>query len=292
KVPARKGGEAVAFHPSGEALASGAYGSVEIWPLRDDKSFPNFDAFPLSGLPTFDPDGRRLWAVLDETTVFAWRWPHGRLAGGCACRRENRGGTGLDSLYALAAGRRWVLAGGRDGATRLLRAEDARLERALAGPGAAVRAVALSPDESLAAAGTQQGILRLYRRPEGKRVADLTEQRGAVEAVAFSPGGELLAAGGRDREVLLYAMRGGGARLLVRLPCPGGTVQALRFHPDGDRLAVVVQGEKAARLWHLGLLRRRHGEMGLTEGWPPPASPTPRRRDVGEDVPSNAVRGR
>src|SRR5262249_28930141 len=174
-------------------LASGAYGWVEIWPLRDDKPFPNFDAFPLSGLPTFDPDGRRLWAVLDETTVFAWRWPNG----GVACRWENRGGTGLGSLYALAAGRRWVLAGGRDGATRLLRAEDARLEGTLAGPGAAVRAVALSPDESLAAAGTQQGIVRLYRLPEGKHVADLTEQRGAIEAVALHPRGGPPAAGGR-----------------------------------------------------------------------------------------------
>src|SRR5262249_49244619 len=99
-------------------------------------------------------------------------------------------------------------------------------------------------------------------------------------------------AAGRDRQVLLYAVRGAGARLLVRLPCPGGTVQALRFHPDGDRLAVVVQGERAARVWHLGLLRRRLAEMGLAGGWPSPAPPSPRRGDVGEDAPSVAARGR
>jgi WD40 repeat protein len=238
---------------------------VAIWPLCGDRPFPDFGAFPLSGLPAFDPDGQRLWAVLDETTVLAWRWPDG----GVACRWENPGGTGgLDSIYALAAGRRWVLAGGRDGTTHLLRARDAQPARTLTGPGAAVRAVALSPDESLAAAGTQQGTVRLYHLPGGEQVTDLTEPRGAIEAVAFSPGGELLAAGGRDREVFLYDVRGAEARLLVRLPCPGGTVQALRFHPDGDQLAVVVQRESAVRVWQLDLLRQRLGEMGLAEGWP------------------------
>src|SRR5262249_14884773 len=161
------------------------------------------------------------------SAVWAWRWPDGKDP----LRWQNRGGAGLDGIYALAVGRRWVLAGVRDGATRLLRAEDAGLERTLGGPGAAVRAVAPSPDQALAATGTQQGTVRLYRLPGGEQVSELTEQKGAVEVVAFSPGGELLAAAGRDRQVLLYAVHGAEARLLVRLPCPGGTVQALRFHP-------------------------------------------------------------
>src|SRR5262249_60109645 len=118
----RKGGEALVFRPGGEALACGASGTVAIWPLRGDRPFPDFGAFPLSGLPTFDPDGQRLWAVLDETTVLAWRWPDG----GVACRWENRRGTGLGSLYALAAGRGWVLPGGRDPATGPLRVHRAR----------------------------------------------------------------------------------------------------------------------------------------------------------------------
>src|SRR5262249_12396945 len=69
---------------------------------------PEVGAFKPLGLPTFDPDGQRLWAVLDESTVLAWRWPDGSVA----CRWENHGGAGLDSIYALAAGQRWVLAGG------------------------------------------------------------------------------------------------------------------------------------------------------------------------------------
>jgi cytochrome c len=88
-----------------------------------------------------------------------------------------------------------VLAGGRDGDARLLRAADGRLEKLLRGPGGPVQAATLSPDETLAVLGCQEGTVRVARVPGGEVAADLHDHRDGVEAVAFSPDGRLLAAG-------------------------------------------------------------------------------------------------
>jgi WD40 repeat protein len=85
-----------------------------------------------------------------------------------------------------------------------------------------------------------------------------------VEAVTFSPDGQLLATGSRDRTVRLWLRTGNNLEELLTLRQPGPVI-GMRFHPDGQQLAVLVQGEKAVRVWHLDRLRKRLDQMGL--GW-------------------------
>jgi hypothetical protein len=45
----------------------------------------------------------------------------------------------------------------------------------------------------------------------------------------------------------------------------GNGVRQVCFSPDGTKLAVLVQNERAVRLWHLDRLRGRLEQMNL--GW-------------------------
>jgi WD40 repeat protein len=171
--------------------------------------------------------------------------------------------TGLGGVWAVAAGRRWVVAGGRDGMVRLLRASDGKGETVPGESGGPVTSAALSADETLAAVGTWQGGLRVLRVPEGDEVAHLPAHRDSVEAVAFA--GRLLASGSRDGTVRLWRCDGRAVEPLLTLPAPG-PVQGLALSPAGPTLAVLVHKERGVRLWHLDRLRARLAGAGLDPG--------------------------
>ena len=63
-----------------------------------------------------------------------------------------------------------------------------------------------------------------------------------------------------------------------------GSVRSLSFHPDGVRLAVLTDGERAVRWWHLDRLRDSLKQLNLAGGLeviarlqlpPPPRKPVP-----------------
>jgi WD40 repeat protein len=199
--------------------------------------------------------------------VRSWGWP----GGAAASRWDNPVsalGSGLDQLYCLAAGKRWVLAGGRDGGTRLLRSVDGRPEKGLPPLGAPVRAAALSPDESLAVLTSQRGEVRVVRVPAGELVATLALHQNEVTAVSFSGDGRLLATASLDRTIHLHVARDGSFRHLLTLRAHGRVV-ALHLSADGTRLAFLARNETAARVWDLGRLHRRLRELELDEpDWP------------------------
>jgi WD40 repeat protein len=168
-------------------------------------------------------------------------------------------------IHAVAAGRRWVLAGSRDRYVKLLRAADGQLEREWPGPGGAVRKVALSPDEAWAAAGTEHGEVQIARLPGGEPVAALTAHAGQITALAFHPAGRrLVTASAGDAKVRLWDWDGAALHEVVTLPATG-PVAAAEFSPDGTKLAVLARDEHAPRVWHLDRLQARLVELGL--GW-------------------------
>jgi WD40 repeat protein len=177
---------------------------------------------------------------------------------------------GMDQVHAVAPGDRWVVSGWRDGTARLHRPSDASPQAQARAGSAAVAAVALNADESLAAAGTRAGDLTLLRVPQGKVVSRKRPHLDAVTGLAFA-GDSLLASGSRDRTVKLWRCGKGDPEELLTLPLPRA-VRAVAFAPDGVRLAVVCEGERAVRIWHLDRLRDRLSALGLAE---PLAGPTP-----------------
>jgi WD40 repeat protein len=212
---------------------------------------------------SFAPDGTRLWAALPDGQVESRSWPDLQFVSRWQNQDtyEYKGSKGIRSL---AAGDHWVLAGTLDPATKLLRARDGLMEREWPSPGGPVYSVALSPDETLAVSGTQQGVVQVVRVPDAVPVMKLAVHQNSVEAVLFSPDGRLLATGSRDGTVCLWLWDGEAMQELLTFRLPG-PVMGLQFHPEGRRLAVLVQGEKAIRVWHLDRLRDRLNQLGL--GW-------------------------
>src|SRR5262249_16885030 len=161
---------------------------------------------------------------------------------------------GKARVNGIAVGRDWVGVAGQDGCLRLLRGRDGKPEMLCAPAAAQVRGLALSPDESLAAFGDQKGAAWVARGPSGEAVATLPGHDGSVESVAFSGDGQHLASGSADRAVRLWRRDGDTFRELLTLRFPAAVTE-VRFHPDGCRLAVLVRGERAVRIWHLDRLR-------------------------------------
>jgi WD40 repeat protein len=97
----------------------------------------------------------------------------------------------------------------------------------------AVRAVALSPDESLLAVAREYAV-EICDAATTRPLRVLAGHTGAVRALAFSPSGERLVTSARDGTVRVWDVRTGGVTLTVDVEYPG----AVCFFPDGERVAV------------------------------------------------------
>src|SRR5437870_4884597 len=116
-----------------------------------------------------------IWGILDEKLdrrnmagkrnadqVVSFSWPDLKVASRWA-NLESEERLRISGLTGLVAGERWVLAGSRDGSTKLFHADDGnRLHGQWPSPGGyPVQSVALNPAETLAASGTQDGCVQI-----------------------------------------------------------------------------------------------------------------------------------
>jgi WD40 repeat protein len=172
--------------------------------------------------------------------------------------------SGLGGIYSVSAGRTRAAAGGRDGRLHLFDAATVEPVWARKAADAPLRSVALSPDEALAAAGSDRGDVRLFRTADGTTASALAPHRDRVTSLSWW-GDRLLATGSRDRTVKLWRCDGGALTELLTLYQPAA-VRWLAFHPDGVRLFVLLDGERAVRVWHLDRLRAALADLGLGDG--------------------------
>jgi WD40 repeat protein/tRNA A-37 threonylcarbamoyl transferase component Bud32 len=181
------------------------------------------------------------------------------------------GDTGLGMLWLahcleLAPGdaehARWLarmnLAGWRHSLNALLMSEQVEVKGplpsfAMEGSGltalrfnAAVNAVALSPDGSLAAAACGDGTVRLWRTADGESLHPPLTHTGPALAVTFSPDGRLLLTGSFDRTAVLWDVATGrpiGGPLRHSQP-----VTYVRFGPGG-RVVLTGTAGGSVHLW-------------------------------------------
>ncbi len=109
-----------------------------------------------------------------------------------------------------------------------------------------VYAVAVSPNDRLAATASQDKTIRLWNLRTGEHTGTLEGHNHWVRRVAFSPDGTLLASASVDKTVKLWTLASGKAQTFNH----PDYVHAVAFSPDGTQLGTTSGND--AWLWHIG----------------------------------------
>ena len=120
--------------------------------------------------------------------------------------------------------------------------------RTLAGHTAAVRALALSPNQPLAVTGGDDKVLRVFNTQNAELVREIAGHAAAIHAVALRNDTALIASGDESGQIRFWNFGDGADRL--GYGGHDGAVASLAFHPDNQRVASVgVDG--TFRVWQI-----------------------------------------
>jgi WD40 repeat protein len=244
---------------------------VYVRPATLNDEWQHIELYSPSGF-SFSPDGKKLWTAntlepkaisrLDISQIASWSLPDlAPLTEWSNLASEVM--DGVSGLTGVVAGSQWVLAGSTDRSTKLVDAKTGKLHSHWPSPDSQIYAVAMSGDETMAISGSQGGRLQIARIPTGEILSTLEAHHDEVTSIEFDPADTLVATGSKDGTVRLWQSQGMELTALMTLRFASGAVDAVRFSHDGRKLAILVEGERAIRIWHLDRLRDHLGQMGL-----------------------------
>lgn len=175
--------------------------------------------------------------------------------------------TGGYSIYSVAFSPDSALALAAAGKTlRLLDAATGRELRSFTGHADYVKAVAFSPNGTLALSGDYGGKLKLWDVASGRELRSLTGHSIEVASVAFSPDGRFALSGNRARPeyrdlntLILWEVISG--RELRRFTGHAGGLSSVAFSPDGT-LALSGSDDKTLKLWEVASGRELRSFVG------------------------------
>jgi WD40 repeat protein len=230
--------QALAWSPLGEVLATAAGKSVTLWSAEGDKIHAFAPAASTAVALAFDRPGTDLGVALNgELAVHRieksryetrrYKWP-------AACLTVNFSGNGRFLASGMADGTLhfWNRSTGKDSQMR--------------GYDGKVQLVGFSDNSKYLASCTgNEMVLWDFsgKGPEGSKPIVLSGHTDRIEAFAWQTGGEHLLSGGRDWRLVLW--RPGRAREPIDVQMTDGEISAMRWSPDGKRVAV---GEKHGRV--------------------------------------------
>jgi len=230
--------QALAWSPVGDVLATATGKSVTLWSAEGDKIHAFAPAASTAVALAFDRPGTDLGVALNgELAVHRieksrhekrrYKWP-------AACLTVNFSGSGRFLASGMADGTLhfWNRSSGKDSQMR--------------GYDGKVQLVAWSDNSKYLASCTGNEMVLwdfTGKGPEGSKPVVLSGHTDRVDAFAWQTGGEHLLSGGRDWRLVLW--RPGRAREPIDVQMADGEISAMRWSPDGKRVAI---GEKQGRV--------------------------------------------
>ena len=271
-------GNAVAFSPDGQTMASGgADGTVRLWDVatRQEIGTPmSSDANPVAAV-AFSPDGTTVAAGSADGSVQLWAAATQQEAGPALL-----GGAAEVTALAFSADGKLLATGGQDGAVRLWNPAAGSQTGTTMATGDAVSALAFGAGGTTLASALSDGATELWNvSTQTQTGAALTVQGSAgVSALAFGAGGTTLASALSDGATELWnvsTQSQTGAALTVQ---GSAGVSVLAFSPVANALATGT-GNGSIQLWDPSALHQTSAPLAIESVGPaaaaaghPPAS--------------------
>ncbi|WP_433222979.1 Hsp70 family protein [Dactylosporangium sp. CS-047395] len=238
RLDLRGGSGAVAWNPAGDVIAV----------TLDDEVTGRVDAEDLYGDDETDHESevnRIAWAPREDDPVYAVACADGSVDlvdadAEIVLTLTGNSQAALDVAFGRD-GRRLVV-GGTDGDAVVFTDDGEEVLRVSLG--AAVHAVALSPDDAILATGGADHVVGLWDAGTGDPLGAMRHD-GPVTAVAFAPDGTWLLSGATDATARAWLVETGKEVARLR---HGGPVNDVAISPDGERIATAGE-DGSARVW-------------------------------------------
>ncbi|MBW4718406.1 serine/threonine-protein kinase [Saccharothrix obliqua] len=217
----------MAFDATGATLATASVDrTVRLWDTSSwaERLTLNTSEGGLSSV-VFSPTGTTVIASGIGTSVYAWDPANGSLVARLATRSV--------TTYSVAVSGDGHTLVGADSAGEIT--TWSLLRTALGDRSSAVVGVEFQPNGDLLAAVDGAGALTLWDTAKGDLVRRINAHKGPAHDVAFNPDGTQLVTVGEDGVVVLWQSDG---TELHRFTRPGTVFAAVRFSPDGRKIAV------------------------------------------------------
>ena len=166
-------------------------------------------------------------------------------------------------ILAIGAGNQRLATSSRDGMLRIHRAHD----------GAVVMTVPVEshvtclkmPNDSLLLTGDDRGTIRLLKLPECTLLDQYFDHSEEITGLVIDDRHQLAVSSCRGGEVRLWRLHDSPPRLQLTATIGplSGMVKRLNLAGDGETLMIVVDGESAARILRIGLIRENLKNLGL-----------------------------
>lgn len=246
----------ITFDREGQLLAvTPASGDLCLLATSEGQPLTSIGGNPTQrgGAITFSPDGNHLAGLVGEQVIW-WQLPSLDVAGHFT-----------DTVSARLFGSSWITALGAYGDGLLLATSDKHLHRLSLSSGTisgrisvdqSPTALAIAPDQSWCAVGMLNRELRIVSLPGGEELERADAHSDSVIAVAISQDQSWLASVGRDRQLLLWRRDQGRLQRFLSLVLPG-KLNSLRFSATADKLFLLLERERAIRVWDLKQLQEQ-----------------------------------
>jgi WD40 repeat protein len=268
--PPRGKVEVVCWSPDGDRLATSADDDVYVYASSEKHENVRLEGMDGNGICSlaFTPDGQQL--ITGTRTGTLCIRPASGSGNGVVLHEDGRDIPFWNHIACIELSPDdcfLAATNGTDYDTRIFSICRPGAEHVLRGHGAAVQAIAWSPDSLNVATASLDGTVRIWDRAQAVRPF-VIDGVGPVHSIDWSPDGTMLA-WSSEGKAGIWTRRGELVRLFA--DNPDQRVRAVKWSPDGEYIAISVDG--MIQVWSLSgavpvELKLRHG-TGWTLAWSP-----------------------